>query len=50
LPNPPREIKRKIPVEGEEERRGFRATTKVLTRPTPSIAVNYRNLKASYPS
>jgi hypothetical protein len=50
LPNPPREIKRKIPVEGEEERRGFRATTKVLTRPTPSIAVNYRNLKANYPS
>jgi hypothetical protein len=37
-------------VEGEEERPGFKLTYNYKTRPTPSIAVNYRNLKASFPS
>ncbi len=50
LPHPPKELKRKKPVEGEEEERlGFKATYKGLSRPTPSIATNIRNLKSSYP-
>lgn len=49
-PNPPKELKRKIKVEGEEERPGFKLTYNYKSRPTPSIAVNYRNLKASFPS
>ena len=54
LPNPPTEIKRKKVVEGEEEEKlhdkGFKMTYRGLTRPTPSIATNTRNLKAQFPS
>ena len=52
LPNPPVELKRKVLAEGEEEESipGFKATHKYKSRPTPSVATNYRNLKASYPS
>ena len=55
LPNPPTEIKRKKAPEGEEEvppmhEKGFKMTYKGLTRPTPSIATNSRNLKAQFPS
>lgn len=52
LPNPPVELKRKVVVEGEEEDvpPGFKVTHRIKTRPTPSVATNYRNLKASYPS
>jgi len=48
MPNPPVEKKRKKPVEGEEveERPGFKATYKGLSRPTPSVALNVRNLKS----
>lgn len=28
---------------------GFKATYKYRSRPTPSVATNFRNLKASYP-
>jgi hypothetical protein len=52
LPDPPVEKKRKIIVEGSEEDTmvGFKATYRNKTRPTPSVATNFRNLKASYPS
>mmetsp|Transcript_29183 Transcript_29183/g.43994 ORF Transcript_29183/g.43994 Transcript_29183/m.43994 type:complete len:110 (-) Transcript_29183:30-359(-) len=51
LPNPPVPKKRVVPVEGEEEERpGFKATYKGLTRPTPSVATNFRNLKSQFPS
>jgi len=52
LPNPPVELKRKVVVEGEEEDSvpGFKVTHRFKSRPTPSVATNYRNLKASYPS
>jgi len=49
-PNPPKELKRKIKVEGEEERPGFKLTYNYKSRPTPSVAVNFRNLKAAFPS
>lgn len=52
LPNPPVELKRKVLAEGEEEESipGFKATYRNKTRPTPSVATNFRNLKASYPA
>jgi hypothetical protein len=52
MPNPPREIKRKVVVEGEEEeeRPGFKMTYNHRSRPCPSVATNYRNLKATFPS
>jgi hypothetical protein len=50
LPNPPKELKRKIKVEGEEEKPSFKLTYNFKSRPTPSVAVNFRNLKASFPS
>jgi len=50
MANPPRELKRKVVVEGEEEDRPrFKLTYNLRSRPTPSVATNYRNLKASYP-
>lgn len=51
LPNPPTELKRKVVEEGEEEDAppGFKVTHRYKSRPTPSVATNYRNLKASYP-
>jgi len=50
MPNPPKELKRKVIVEGEEEDRPrFKLTYNGVTRPTPSVATNFRNLKASYP-
>lgn len=52
LPNPPTELKRKVLTEEEEAAvvPGFKATYRNKSRPTPSVATNYRNLKASYPS
>jgi len=52
LPNPPVELKRKILTEEEEANAvaGFKATYRFKSRPTPSVATNHRNLKASYPS
>lgn len=52
LPDPPVEKKRIILTEAEEAELpiGFKATYKFKSRPTPSVATNYRNLKASYPS
>jgi len=50
LPNPPKEIKRKIPVEGEEEKPNFKMTHNAKTIPSTSVATNFRNLKSSYPN
>jgi hypothetical protein len=48
LPDPPVEKKRKVLAEGEEEDTmlGFKATYRLKTRPTPSVATNFRNLKS----
>lgn len=49
--DPPTEKKRVIAKEGDPEAPpGWKATYAKRTRPTPSVATNFRNLKASYPS
>lgn len=48
LPNPPKEVTRK--VWPEDAAPAFKRSHKGLTRPTPSIATNTRNLKSSFPS
>ena len=49
MPNPPKELKRK-PIDPEEEDKPrFKLTYNLRSQPTPSVATNYRNLKASYP-
>ena len=51
IPDPPK-IKKyvKPPEDAPEPPPGFKATYKYMTRPSPSIATNYRNLKSSFPS
>lgn len=49
--NPPKALQKKPKVEGEiEPPPGFRMTHRKKSRPTPSVALNFRNLKASYPT
>ena len=48
--DPPRQLKRKVPVDGEEEPAKFKPSHNYKSRPTPSVATNLRNLKASFPS
>jgi hypothetical protein len=48
LPNPPKDVTRK--VWPEDAAPAFKRSHKGLTRPTPSIATNMRNLKSSFPS
>ena len=43
----PDELKRKPEVDTDQ--RGWRVTYKGVGTPTPSVALNYRNLKSSYP-
>ena len=51
LPNPPKELKRKIVADdAPEEKPSFKIPKKGISGPTTSIATNYRNLKASFPS
>lgn len=50
LPNPPKELKRKVVSEDEETIPGFKCTSRFKARPTPSVATNFRNLKAQFPS
>lgn len=50
MENPRKEITRVRPVEGVEEPPRFRMTTNSYSRPTPSIATNIRNMKATFPS
>ena len=49
--NPLKFVKRKMPIEGEEdEMKPFKKTHNTKSRPTPSIQTNLRNLKAAFPS
>ena len=51
MPNPPKQLTRVKPVEGEPEAPPpFKMTHKRKTIPSASVATNFRNLKASYPS
>jgi len=44
-PDPPKEVTRKRPVEGEEPRPSFKLTYRKKTAPCSSIATNTRNVK-----
>ena len=49
--DPPKRLTRKIKVDGDpEDGPKFKTTYKERSRPTPSVATNFRNLKASFPS
>lgn len=48
--NPLKFTERKQPVEGADDRKPFVNTKKEMTRPTPSVVTNMRNLKSSFPS
>lgn len=48
--NPLKFTVRKVKVEGEESPIAFKSAKPLQSRPTPSIAVNIRNIKASFPS
>jgi len=51
MPNPPKELKRVKKEEGEEEDRPrFKLTYNLRSRPCPSVATNFRNLKSAYPA
>ena len=50
IENPPKEITRVRPVEGDDPPPRFKMTTNSYSRPTPSIATNMRNMKATFPS
>lgn len=43
----PDEVKRKPEVDTDQ--RDWRVTYHGVSRPTPSVALNYRNLKTAYP-
>ena len=48
--DPKKPITRRVPVEGEEDKPKFKPSYNTKSRPTPSVATNMRNMKASFPS
>lgn len=48
--DPPKKLTRKIPIEGVDDGPKFKPTYNERSRPSPSVATNFRNLKASFPS
>ena len=48
--DPKKPLERKMPVEGEEDKPKFKNMHIMRSRPTPSVATNMRNMKASFPS
>ena len=47
--DPLKPVERKVIDEDEDVPPGFKYSTKGYSRPTPSVQLNIRNLKASYP-
>ena len=51
IEDPPTDKKYVKPAEGAPESPpGWKATYRKQSRPTPSVATNFRNLKSSFPS
>lgn len=50
MPDPPKQLKRKIVPEGQEDIPAFRPNTKIFSRPTPSVVTNFRNIRSAFPS
>ena len=48
--DPPRVRKPIKKEDTEDQPPGFKTTKKYMSRPTPSVATNFRNLKASFPT
>ena len=48
--NPVKATVRVKPVEGQEEPARWKMTTNSYSKPTPSVACNIRNMKASFPT
>ena len=48
--NPVKSVTRVKPVEGVEEPARWKMTTNSYSKPTPSVACNIRNMKASFPT
>ena len=48
--DPPKQLKRKIVDDNADEPPKFKMTHNMKSKPTPSVATNLRNLKASFPS
>lgn len=46
MPDPPRQPKRMTSDSSKEDIPAFKPSTKIFSRPTPSVATNSRNLKA----
>lgn len=49
-PDPKKPIERKMPVEGEDDKKAFKPSYNGKSRPTPSVACNMRNIKTAFPS
>ena len=50
IENPPTQLKRKIVEESTDVPANFKQGFKGNSRPTPSVATNFRNLKSQFPS
>lgn len=49
MKNPPNEVKRVKKEEGGDDIPPFKMTTKVFSRPTPSVVTNFRNIRSAFP-
>lgn len=49
MPDPPKQLKRKVKDENAEDIPSFKPTTKVFSRPTPSVVTNFRNIRSAFP-
>ena len=51
MPDPPTELKRvKKDENAPEEKPNFRPSTKIWSRPTPSVVCNFRNIRTAFPT
>lgn len=50
LEDPKKPLTRRMPIEGEEDKKKFKPTHNAKSRPTPSVATNVRNIKSAFPS
>jgi hypothetical protein len=50
MPDPPKQLKRKIKDEKAIDIAPFKPNTKFFSRPTPSVVTNFRNIRSAFPS
>jgi len=49
MADPPKRVTRTKKDENAPDIPPFKSVTKIFSRPTPSVATNFRNMKASFP-